>query len=408
MAASLQSSTSPPAPLILTNGDVKRALLNYNLYQEQILDRALGKDQLTDKTRLYGFANLTRVERVRSAIDAIVRQKSVGSTDPNGGTLDKFRRQLVYVVAASARKDSLFLVLFLYCALMERHAASATEAAYLIDDNPTAAGEYLLLCLSVQAAYSDFASYLLILDRFGRLIEALKHELSFNCADLTSFLAAASAAALGADPAWPSTPATRVKKEALVFPVQLVPFKDETDDARRVLAKALRTQLEPKPDAKSPPVVVVFLDFEFPEQEKQRSVANYFTDALADSQVLSVILRRSAERKGPNWIATKTSVTLVLQEALLSKFVKFFVGDGGALPDAGKAAFISRKVLEDKEAGQTKVPESKLFEAIGKIDETTEGVDSRIDEEGPASTVKAVRRALEYFVGIPPTKEGSP
>lgn len=155
----------------LTNEDVKTALCGYGKARDGIVAFLLAQGVLA--TKPFGL-DLSRVETVRAGIEKAVRAGDSTSPRPKDSRLDGFRRELVFVTADAARKDWDSLVIHLYVALMERQAAQAHDRHYVADPDASAAGEYLLQCLAVQATYDYFGTYRKVLEQFLRVVYALK------------------------------------------------------------------------------------------------------------------------------------------------------------------------------------------------------------------------------------------
>jgi hypothetical protein len=189
------SGTMPPQPAALppTNQDIddafgpKGALGGDKTYYEKsrkaIIDALVAKDldfgRPTDPTRF----DLSQLEGVRQAIDTVFRDAL--SEDPSNTDLGRFRCALIATTAHATRRDMPQIVLCLFLALMERHWDRVTSDPPDPDysehpDNASAAGQYLLRCLAVQATYDNFATYILVLQQFGQVVNALNEAKAEN------------------------------------------------------------------------------------------------------------------------------------------------------------------------------------------------------------------------------------
>lgn len=158
----------------LTNADVKRALPGYDRSRSRILRYLLAYDAFGEKGEdgPFGF-DLSRVNDIRKAIAGIV---DVGTQQ--GSALDPFRKELIFATADATRREPVSLVLHLYTALMERHAQDPPDDEEVNEHSK--AGEYLLRCMAVQAAYDNIMTYGLILEQFARVVAAIKNPGTFG------------------------------------------------------------------------------------------------------------------------------------------------------------------------------------------------------------------------------------
>lgn len=162
----------------LTNGDVKLGLFRYPMAAKSIAELLLAENMLrgTEDKKVngpFGF-DLSPVERVRASIKNAVLPQDGRRPNRGEGEINDFRRELIFATADATRREPARLVLRLYTALMERHRENAENPRYVSDGDPSAAGEYLLRCLAVQAAYENFASYTFIVEQFMRVVLAIK------------------------------------------------------------------------------------------------------------------------------------------------------------------------------------------------------------------------------------------
>lgn len=157
----------------LTNGDVKLALLGHYDTKHFLVTFLAAEDLLGRQSRPFGF-DLAPIVRIRKAISEIVELPPTPRHGARQQVLDKFRQELIFTTAAAARESSLDLAMQLYLALMALHDREAETDAYLPDDTISAAGEYLMRCLAVQAAYSQFKTYRSLLLQFLKVVHTIK------------------------------------------------------------------------------------------------------------------------------------------------------------------------------------------------------------------------------------------
>ncbi len=177
----------------LTNGEVKSAVPTYEDTRKHILAFLL-VDGAFGPLGPFGF-NLSRVGAVTGAIRSVV--DAPVSTEPN--SLDGFRRELILATTDATRREQVPLVMHLYTALMEKHLSLSAPPATLADGEASKAGEYLLRCLGVQAAYDDLQTYRFVIEQF-RLVVAAVH-CAIEKHDFRHMFDHLFAAATGASPA---------------------------------------------------------------------------------------------------------------------------------------------------------------------------------------------------------------
>jgi hypothetical protein len=157
----------------LTNGDVKLALLGHYDTRHFLVKFLAAEDLLGSESSPFGF-DLAPIVRIRRAISAVVELPPTPRRGARHKVLDTFRQELIFVTAAAARDSSLDLAMQLYLALMALHDREAETNAYLPDDAKSAAGEYLMRCLAVQASYSQFKTYRSLLLQFLKVVHTIK------------------------------------------------------------------------------------------------------------------------------------------------------------------------------------------------------------------------------------------
>lgn len=154
----------------LENKHVKLALAGYDCSRAAIRDYLLAEGVFRDDSGPFGF-KLSRVEAARKTVSDVI-EKGRRAERLSVSKLGLFQRELILATADATRRDQEQLVLHLYTALMERHAANPPGEKD--DTEASEAGEYLLRCMAVQAAYDNLSTYRFVVEQFARVVAAIR------------------------------------------------------------------------------------------------------------------------------------------------------------------------------------------------------------------------------------------